>query len=999
MVEQLETCNTTLDIDESLENKNIALDTDETLEYNNTTLEINERLEETNRTSRINERIANRNTTLDIVRIASVLLVMMVHFFLYTGFYSEPMEGPVMFLMCFMRTFFSACVPMFILLSGYLMSKKTVSKKHFFGISKTLLTYFVAGVACLVFNILYKHQTYTFKEAILSFFDFSAANYAWYVEMYIGLFLLVPFLNLIYNNLKSQRLKQLLVLTFVFLTAVPTFFNVYNLTNPAWWSNPSSSKAFNALLPDWWIGFYPVTFYFTGCYLKEFGLKLKTKTVAFLLVLTTLAFSAFNFWRSHGVGFITSTYAYWYGFQPYVTAVLLFELLTRIKCEKTSKTTRFVLWKISDLVFCMYLVSYIFDTVVYERLKLWVPVMQDRIIWFIPCVAIVFVLSLFLSLLLHYVELIFKTAFNFISDVVKTLKSRDSKYVVDLCFIVMMLSFLILNLWKAPYGFGGYDEPFYLTVAHRLGLGDFLFVDEWNLSQMSGLLLMPFVWLYRVLTGGTEGILLTFRYIYIIVHLLVTMFAYKRLRKYGYIAAVGISLFYLFTPYNIMALSYNTMTLDLLLVGGVLLATSTKNWQFVISGLCFAGAVLCYPYLVLVYVIYLLCVIAHLILKKTKIRRSALCTDMFSLKTFLWFTLGVSILAAIFLIFILCTCGISGIIDNLPLILNDPKHPQTGILAKLKSYANAILNCHPRFKISLYCYLATLVAMAIDRNRKNHRAFYLIVSAVITLMTLFMFYPTLTTKKYNSVMLPLIFVGTTSYILCKKKPQKIFCCTFITGLIYSLCASISSNQYFYIISVAFSLSNVASYIFLAQVLKEMKERPDEVAYGRWLYKGTALTAAFVISIIALMQFEVKTQHCFWENGSPKTLTSQMTTGPAKGIFTNTQNANTYETLSADLDSYNNVKDGDILILTINTWCYLKTEDLPYGSFSAWITEENYATLSRLEQFYSVNPDKIPEYIYIPKDSEFGAARIARNAQSKGYAVIENDVSYKLSRIN
>ena len=73
------------------------------------------------------------------------------------------------------------------------------------GISKTLLTYFVAGVACIIFNIKFKHMTYTFKEAVLSFFDFTAAQYAWYVEMYIGLFLLIPFLNLIYNNLKSQR--------------------------------------------------------------------------------------------------------------------------------------------------------------------------------------------------------------------------------------------------------------------------------------------------------------------------------------------------------------------------------------------------------------------------------------------------------------------------------------------------------------------------------------------------------------------------------------------------------------------------------------------------------------------------------------------------------------------------------------------------------------------------------------------------------------------------
>ncbi len=945
----------------------------------------------------MNKKIQNRNTTLDIVRIASVLLVMMVHFFLYTDFYSEPMIGPTMFLMCFMRTFFSACVPMFLLLSGYLMSKKTVSKKYFFGISKTLLTYFVAGVACIIFNITYKHQLYTFKQAVLSFFDFTAAQYAWYVEMYIGLFLLIPFLNLVYNNLKNQRQKQLLVLTLVLLTAVPTFFNVYNLYDPAWWGTPSSSSDFNALLPDWWIGFYPVTFYFTGCYLNEFGLKMKTRTVAFLLFLTTLAFTAFNFWRSYGTGFITSYYAYWYGFQPYVTALLLFELLTRIKCEKTSNATRYVLWKISDLVFCMYLVSYIFDTFIYGKLRTMVPVMQDRIWWFIPCVAFVFVCSLILSFLLQYVELFIKAVCSFVCDFVKTVKKKDEQQVVDLCFIVLMLSFLVLYLWKVPFGFGGNDEAFYLTVAHRLGLSDSLFVDEWHLSQMSGFLTMPLVWLFRIITGGTTGILLTFRYLYIILHGLVTIFAYKRLRNYGYVAAVGLSLYFMFTPYNIMALSYNTMALDLLLLSGVLLSTSKKAFQFALSGVCLAGAVLCCPYLVLVYVIYLICVVAHLILKKTNVTKSALCTDMFSLKTFLWFTLGVSVLAAIFFVMILCTCGISGIVENLPLMLSDPEHPQIGLLAKLKGYKNAILLCHPRFKVTFYSYVATLVVMAIDRNRKNHRAFYLIVSAVISLTTLFMFYQTLTSKSYNSIMMPMIFVGITAYILCEKKPQTVFCSIFMTGLLYSLCVTLSSNQYFYMISVACALSNIASYVFLAQVLKEMKERPDEVSYGKWLYRGTALTAAFVITILAFMQFESKTQHCFWE-GSPKTLVNKLSTGPAKGLYTSPQNAQTYESISADLNYYENVKKGDILMLTERTWCYLKTDDMPYGTFSAWISGENDTALSRLEQFYSVNPDKVPEYIYIPKASKLDTALLAHNAQSKGYNVIENDISYKLCKI-
>ncbi|MBQ7132902.1 MAG: acyltransferase family protein [Ruminococcus sp.] len=942
------------------------------------------------------QRLENRNSTLDIVRIASVLLVMMVHFFLYTGFYSEPMIGGKMFLMCFMRTFFSTCVPMFLILSGYLMSKKTVSKKHYFGISKTLITYVVAGIACVVYKAIHYKTQFEFKSLILSFFDFTAAQYAWYVEMYIGLFLLVPFLNLIYNNLKTKRHKQLLVLTMIVLTALPSLLNTYNLLDPSFWTKPSAAESFNAIFPDWWMGFYPVTFYFTGCYLKEFGLELKTKTLAFLLFITTLGFAAYNFWRSYGTGFITSQYAYWYGFQPYVSTVLLFELLTRIKCDKFSAPVRLTLWKISDLVLSMYLVSYIFDSYIYAKLCARVPVMQDRINYFLPCVLLVFVCSLALAFLLSYVELFIKEAYSVIARFIRELNAKDKQSVVDLCFMIMMMGAVALSMWKLTLGFGGNDEAFYLTVAHRLGLSDTLFADEWNLSQMMGFLLMPFVWLYRLIVGSTEGIMLTFRVLYLIMHGLVAVFAYKRLRKYGYVAAIGITLYFIFTPYNIMALSYNTMALDLLLLCTLLLSTSSKNWQFAVAGLCLAGAVLCNPYLAVIYLLYALCVILNIVLRKCGVKNLAVNSEVFSLKRFLIFSIGVVALALVFFIFIICTCGIKAIFDNLPLMLSDPEHPQVGFVAKFKSYFNAIFNCHNRFKIVLYTYLATVLMMALDRNRKNHRAFYLIVSSICTVVTLFMFYPTLTTHSYNAIMVPMIFIGITSYILCEQKPKELFLTLFATGIIYSICAAISSNQYFYIISMALSISNIASYIFLAQLLKEMKQRPDEISYSNGLRKLTVIVVAFTISLLACMQLESKIEHCFWE--SPKEmLTEKITSGPAKGLYTTQQNQALYESISKDLESYDSVKEGDILILSERTWCYLKTNDKPYGSFSAWMSGENETALSRLKLYYQVNPDKVPEYIYIPKANKLDTAQLSSIAQSHGYEAVENDVSYKLFR--
>lgn len=102
--------------------------------------------------------------------------------------------------------------------------------------------------------------------------------------MYIGLFLLAPFLNLAYGKLKNKKQKQVLLVTAVFLTIIPSLFNIFNFGSLDWWTNPTSSDEFQKLVPSWWQGFYPVAYYFVGCYIREYGLKMKTRTMLVLFV-------------------------------------------------------------------------------------------------------------------------------------------------------------------------------------------------------------------------------------------------------------------------------------------------------------------------------------------------------------------------------------------------------------------------------------------------------------------------------------------------------------------------------------------------------------------------------------------------------------------------------------------------------------------------------------------------------------------------------------------
>ena len=66
----------------------------------------------------------------DFLRILALIFVISVHSISYIGFYSTINEGPTMWLLNILRCLFIICVPLFILLTGYFMSKKELNKSY-----------------------------------------------------------------------------------------------------------------------------------------------------------------------------------------------------------------------------------------------------------------------------------------------------------------------------------------------------------------------------------------------------------------------------------------------------------------------------------------------------------------------------------------------------------------------------------------------------------------------------------------------------------------------------------------------------------------------------------------------------------------------------------------------------------------------------------------------------------------------------------------------------
>ena len=304
-----------------------------------------------------------REFGLDLTRVAAVTLVLSVHFFMNIGFYNVPLQGVGMAVAAVGRMACTTCVPLFMMLTGYLCIGRKWSLSYYRKLLPTLLTYVLVGCMCMLYSAKWQGVEIIPLGAIRRLLDFSAVPYGWYVEMYIGLFLLSPFLNAAWKGLEDKG-KLALVLTLLVMTSLPTVVNVK-------WK----------ILPYWWSDIYPLTYYFLGAWLREHPVKRS----GWLLLLGWLGFATaaggLTFVLQRGRVFTWASWNDWSSLLLVGETVCLFSLLVRCKGTGVPAPVGWCVAKLSQLSLPIYLLSYITDQVLYPYLTAAVPDMLGRFPW------------------------------------------------------------------------------------------------------------------------------------------------------------------------------------------------------------------------------------------------------------------------------------------------------------------------------------------------------------------------------------------------------------------------------------------------------------------------------------------------------------------------------------------------------------------------------------------------------------------------------------------
>lgn len=191
-----------------------------------------------------------REPGLDLLRCLALLFVVTFHSFLNNGYYTQPQRGAAMWLAGSFRWLCVSCIGLFLMLTGYLKSGRTDFRSCWRGLAPVLLGYLLAAAVSIPIRHFVFGDTHSLSGWITKLLGFSAVYYGWYVEMYAGLVLMMPFVNMLLCQLKDGKHLLVFVCVMLTLTALP------------------GATPLN-FLPDHWRNLYPLTYYILGAVVRR----------------------------------------------------------------------------------------------------------------------------------------------------------------------------------------------------------------------------------------------------------------------------------------------------------------------------------------------------------------------------------------------------------------------------------------------------------------------------------------------------------------------------------------------------------------------------------------------------------------------------------------------------------------------------------------------------------------------------------------------------------
>lgn len=339
-------------------------------------------------------KLSRRLYGLDFIKTLGIFLVIMVHGLGAAELLTLPLNSYTALGALLLRIFSMTSIPLFLISMGFLNHKYQFNSTYLARIKPILFSYFLAVTLSLLSDFFILNKQLTLGSIVGEYLDLNVSNYAWYARMYVMLFLLIPFLNNWFTSFSSKKEEKLFIIILCLVSSVPATFN-----------SLFAELKLPLSAPAYFVQLYPILYYFIGVYIAKNKVTLKkikvivciSLLVVFQVLLFILRFKGnipnLNMFGSYGS----------------LVNVLLASgiFIVFIDMDFKGSIKKGIVY-ISSHTFDIYLISHVFDRIMYPIYNLRIPKMSSRLFLLIIPILITLISSII------YVELkgLFKKKIN-----------------------------------------------------------------------------------------------------------------------------------------------------------------------------------------------------------------------------------------------------------------------------------------------------------------------------------------------------------------------------------------------------------------------------------------------------------------------------------------------------------------------------------------------------------------------------------------------------------
>lgn len=507
----------------------------------------------------------------------------------------------------------------------------------------------------------------------------------------------------------------------------------------------------------------------------------------------------------------------------------------------------------------------------------------------------------------------------------------------------------LLLIARCFYGFDWTDESFYLSTVNRLYQGDALIVDEWHPAQLFSAITLPLYCAYRAIAGSPDGAYLCFRILYVLLSTLTACLLFRAFaaRKNGFCALL-MALTVMIVTNGPSTLSYNCMGLQFCSLGCLCLYRGCQQGArgrlpAIGFGVCYALAVLCFPYLAAVFVLAVAALAALACLGVHGARRGLLF--------FLSSIRGVLLILIPFLVYFLRTVPLPQMGVSLRYVFMDPVHAKIDYTADILRQGMRALRL---YRIGMAIVAAVAMWLLVKRLR-GFRLWAWERPALLMLTVLCTAYGFWRAGAPLDWVMPLVALGLVCYLLADARDNALLLTFYVPGIVLGLVWYISSDTGSRALNYGMMSAALASILLLGDALKEIAGKLPRPGRAALRFAALLVAVAFVVRM-GYARTEV------YRDGALAECTVRLEDGPGKGIYTRPLAAERYDqmlTMARECAG----GDGALLIMPFAPWLYL-VSDMRCGMPTTW---RMFDDDPRFEPYYTLHPDRLPDVLIAPNE--------------------------------